>query len=103
MPLFRSAVESSPTGILVCDDAGAITFVNQQICSIFGHAPDALLGRSVEDLVPSAFRIASDCSLEPASTGSSGLRAVRELPARGRDGSELKVQVGWTVVETGER
>jgi PAS domain S-box-containing protein len=105
MPLFRSAVESSPIGILVCEESGSITFANQQLCAIFGHQPEALIGRSVDDLVPSALRIARNCSLETAvgSSTSPGLRAVRSLPGRRQDGTEVVVEVGWTVVDTGAR
>jgi len=102
-PLFRLAVESSPTGILVCDHAGSITFVNQQINSIFGHEGNALLGRSVEDLVPSALRFMGAGTQDPvgATADSKGGRASRDLPGRRKDGSEVMVEVGWTVLDTG--
>ena len=55
---FRAVVQSVPTAILLVSGQGAITFANAQVRTVFGHAPDELLGRPVEDLVPASARAA---------------------------------------------
>ena len=49
---FRAVVQSVPTAILLVSGQGSITFANAQVRAVFGYAPDELVGRQVEDLVP---------------------------------------------------
>ncbi|MBW7903471.1 MAG: response regulator [Rhodocyclaceae bacterium] len=49
---FRAILESAPVGLLVVDADGSISLANRQVQKLFGYAPEELLGRSVETLVP---------------------------------------------------
>ncbi len=49
-------LDAAPDAIVVVDPHGAIRVVNQQAVELFGHDRDELLRRSIDDLVPAAFR-----------------------------------------------
>jgi PAS domain S-box-containing protein len=102
-PLLDLGLDSAFTGIVVCDAAGTIVFVNPQIARTFGYPPDALVGTSIDDLLPS--RHPQDA---PRQTGvaaafeSESPRTSAHSAARHSDGSSLPVQVERTVLEPGD-
>lgn len=53
---MTSIFESAPNGMLVVDQAGKITQANSMVASIFRCAPQDLVGKSVEQLVPEELR-----------------------------------------------
>ncbi len=53
-----SLVAHAPEGIVVVDGAGTIVRANQEAERMFGYEAGALLGRSIEDLVPERLRSA---------------------------------------------
>src|SRR5690242_11566775 len=53
---LRAAIEWLPVGVLVVNDDGIIVAVNREIERVFGYADGALIGRSVDALVPDAAR-----------------------------------------------
>jgi hypothetical protein len=98
--LFRIAVESSPTGLLVVGSDGAILLVNHEIERLFGYPRGELLGRSVETLVPERFRArhplfrdgyVADAKARPMGAG-------RELYGLHRNGSEIPIEIGLNPV-----
>src|SRR6266436_5370098 len=54
--LFRRAVESSPSGILMVDESCKILLVNTETERLFGYGRDQMVGQPVEMLVPDAVR-----------------------------------------------
>ncbi|MFL6549042.1 MAG: ATP-binding protein [Povalibacter sp.] len=46
----------SPDALIVVDDRGLIRFANETVRELFGYEPDALLGQSVDILIPSRLR-----------------------------------------------
>lgn len=93
--LFRNAVESAPCGMLLVDEAGAIVYANARAGTLFGWEPSELVGRSVEDLVPSARRerhvdLRRDFFRGPSRRE---MAAGRDLTALRRDGSEVPVEI----------
>src|SRR3954451_905507 len=46
----------SPDALIVVDDRGLIRFANETVRELFGYEPDALLGQSVDVLIPSRLR-----------------------------------------------
>ncbi|HTD16415.1 MAG TPA: PAS domain S-box protein [Chthoniobacterales bacterium] len=46
----------SPDAVIVVDDAGRITRVNDQVKSMFGYASRELVGKRIEVLIPARFR-----------------------------------------------
>jgi len=99
---FRAVVQSVPTAILLVSERGAITFANAQVKSIFGYAPDELIGRQIEDLVPSKARGSHETDrrnyLQLAETRSMG--AGRELSGLRKDGTEVPIEVGLNPMRT---
>ena len=89
------AVESL-SGIVVCDVAGTILFVNPQIEQTFGYQSAELVGRPVGELLSSTLpgSVRAGSRQGPASTS--------QLTVRRRDGSELDIDVERTVLERSE-
>jgi two-component system CheB/CheR fusion protein len=52
----RALLESAAQAILAIDKDGRIKLANSTAGSMFGYSPDALLGQSVESLIPERFR-----------------------------------------------
>jgi PAS domain S-box-containing protein len=52
----RALIDAAPDGILLADEHGTILFANHEAEMLFGYAPDALVGRSVDDLLPDRFQ-----------------------------------------------
>jgi PAS domain S-box-containing protein len=53
--LFRRAVESSPSGILMVDESCKILLANTETERLLGYGRDQMVGQPVEMLVPSRF------------------------------------------------
>ncbi len=88
-------IELAPDGILVSDDDGRIVMANRQLAELFGYDRHALVGASVDSLVPSRLRARHEShrasysaapSLRPMGSGPRlfGCRA---------DGSEFPIEV----------
>jgi PAS domain S-box-containing protein len=95
-----AVLEFAPDGMLVVDGSGTITFANSQAASLFRTSADALVGSSVEELVPEQLR-----GMHRAHR--SGYRAHPEVRAmgvglelRGRraDGSEFNAEISLSPV-----
>ena len=92
---FRAVVEAVPSAILQVNRGGVIMLANAQAEAVFGYARDALIGLTVEVLMPERFRTphaglrqdyVRDAKARMMGTG-------RELFARRHDGSEIPVEV----------
>ena len=102
--VFRAAVESSPSGMMMIDRAGKVVLTNRESERLFGYASDGLLGRPFESLFP--LRVRERCPqlqeasfAEPAAwpTG-----AGRDLFGVRQDGNEVPVEIGLNPIETEE-
>ncbi len=101
---LRAAVESSPSGLLMTDAAGAIVLVNREVERLFGYAREELLGKTVDHLVPARFREGHG-GLRRAFIGEPRVRSMgagRELYGLRKDGTEVAVEIGLTPVATEE-
>jgi PAS domain S-box-containing protein len=95
--IFRVAVETSPAGTVVCDEAFTILFSNRRIEAIFGYPPGALVGSSIDALIPEARKDATGPEVRAfgeaqVPAGTSVLCGLR------RDGSEVPVEVARTSI-----
>ncbi|MDN6860403.1 response regulator [Pseudomonas sp. CAN2814] len=53
---YQGILESAPDGMLVVDQQGLIILANPRLEQLFGYERGALLGRSVDELVPHVYR-----------------------------------------------
>ena len=54
--LAEALIESSPDGLLLIDADGIIILANPKVASMFGRPIDALVGSTVDQLVPAEYR-----------------------------------------------
>ncbi len=54
--MLSNILESMPSAIIGCDDAGRITHLNRNAQDLFGLDPEAAVGRPVNDILPMASR-----------------------------------------------
>jgi formate hydrogenlyase transcriptional activator len=99
--IHEIAVEASPNGVIVCDDAGTILYANPQVAIIFGYTAGELLGASIDVLLPDSSRRthASERKRFWTNPESRRMGAGRELHGRRKDGSEVPVEVGLTLAD----
>jgi PAS domain S-box-containing protein len=104
VPLAK-VVEFSPDAILIVDPDGTIGYVNPATERLFGYAPQELIGKPLETLIPERFRGAharhrSDYAKKPVprlmGTG-------MELSGRHKSGREFPIDVMLTELIEGKR
>jgi len=101
---FRTLVEDSPNALLVVDGTGAIRLVNRAAEHLFGYRRDELLGQRIELLLPQSFRIAHP-ALRAGFAASPQARPMgvgQDLFVLRKDGVEVPVEIGLSLVETPE-
>ena len=54
--VLAQAFDAAPNGFVLISEHGTIASVNQELCRMFGHAADSLVGRSVDTLLPPDLR-----------------------------------------------
>jgi PAS domain S-box-containing protein len=102
--IFRLAVESCPSGMVVADSAGTIVLVNAEIEQQFGYRREELIGQSVDMLVPARLRNQHarhrDGFTHQPETRRMG--AGSDLFGLRKDGSEFPVEVALNPIRTRE-
>lgn len=101
---LQSIFEATPDALLISDEHGTITMVNQQVTPLLGYAMVELLGKQIEDLVPIPCR---DDHLKPhdgfGAIANTLPKAIRKsINAVRKDGSECHVEVSLSRIETNE-
>jgi PAS domain S-box-containing protein len=101
---FRLAIEAAPTGMLLTDQAGRIRLVNQCAESIFGYTRAALLGETIESLVPGAVqerhvRLRNAFSSAPIARR---MGIGRDLHGLRSDGTQVPVEIALTPMQTAD-
>jgi PAS domain S-box-containing protein len=102
--LFRVAIESAPSGMVIVDSSGSIMLINRETEHLFGYAREELLGQSIEILLPERFRsnhphYRAEFSAHPSTRRMGG---GRDLFGRRKDGTEIPVEIGLNPVRTDE-
>ncbi|WP_409479887.1 PAS domain S-box protein [Pseudobdellovibrio sp. HCB154] len=101
---FRTVFEGAYDGIMVADQAGRITLVNEQLAKKFGYQKEELIGQLVEVLIPERFkkdhvenrkRFVADAHARPMGAG-------LDLFGRKKDGTEFPVDISLSPVATEE-
>jgi formate hydrogenlyase transcriptional activator len=97
--IHKIAVDASPNGVIVCDDAGTILYVNTQTEAIFGYRAEELVDSRIDRLLPESSRSADVEAPERfwANLQSRRMGASRGLNGRRKDGSAVPVEIGLTV------
>jgi len=99
---FRRVVEWAPSAMVMIDREGVMVLVNAQTEKMFDYGREALIGQSVEMLVPERFRghhhlfrgeFFGDPQPRPMGAG-------RELFGCRADGSEFPVEIGLNPINT---
>ena len=99
---FQTIMEAMPTGIVLVDEAGRITMVNQHTSQMFGYAPSTLLGQPIEILLPERFRTAHPDQVQAfiKAPAARAMGAGRDLAGRRKDRSEFAVEIGLAPIHT---
>ena len=99
---FRLVIESSPNGLLMVDEQGAIRMVNRQIDQLFGYERAELIGQPVEILVPQHMRPnhAGDRAEFMAHSESRAMGRGRDLYGVRKDGQEFPLEIGLSPLRT---
>src|SRR5580700_10934157 len=84
-----------PDAMVMVDPQGSIVIANEQSYKLFGHAPDSLLGKSIECLIPGRFRPGHGQHVRDYLAGpcTRSMGSGMELSAVRADGSEFAVEV----------
>jgi PAS domain S-box-containing protein len=99
----RALLETAGQAILAVDGNGAVVLANQMAVTMFGYAPDELLGKTHDILLPEHLRephsaqrarFISDPRTRPMGIG-------LELLGLKKDGSEFPVEISLSSVQTG--
>lgn len=100
--IIQIALEEAPDAMVIVDGSGILRFVNPAVTELFGHPHEALIGRSIELLVPERFRNAHSARRDRFTRE----RAARpmggqslELLGLRADGSEFPVAISLKTVE----
>lgn len=99
---FRGLVESAPDAVVVVDQTGHIVLVNKQTEMLFGYAREALLGQTIEILLPEPLR-ERHLGHRNGYLGTPGIRPMGsgiDLTARRKDGSEIPVEISLSPLQT---
>lgn len=101
---FRAAVESSPSGMVMVDQAGKIVMVNREVERLFGYNRQELIGSTIERLVPERFRGEHPAYRKGFYTSphARAMGAGRDLFGLRKDGTEIPIEIGLNPIEMDE-
>lgn len=94
--------EAAPNGMILSDNKGKITLVNTAVERMFSYSRDELVGRSVDMLVPEAFRHGHPGLREAyaAAPTTRAMGAGRDLFGLRKDGVEVPIEIGLNPINT---
>jgi len=102
---LRSVIADAPDGILLVDASGRICFANPMAARLFGYPSEALIGMSVDELLPESQRrqhvqyraaYAANPHARPMGTG-------LDLRARRANGDDFPVEISLSPVAADNR
>jgi PAS domain S-box-containing protein len=98
----RLIVEASPSGMVLVDDQGGITFANSAAETMFGYPQGGLVGRSVDSLILDRSRDEHPAILGGLGPGEQARRmgSDRKLRAQRRDGTEFPAEICLNTIQS---
>ena len=102
-PFFRNLLESAPDAMIIIDEAGVITVVNEQAEEMFAYDREQMIGETIEFLLPARFRD-RHVGHRDAYTNKPRVRSMgvgMELQGCRSDGSEFPVEISLSPVKAG--
>lgn len=102
MQHYRELLEAMPIATVMADVTGRVVHVNARAAHLFGRAPAALLGNSVDLLLAESDRgsYQDRRTMIFAHAKGAGSHLVLEAHGRRRDGSEVPLRMTLSVLET---
>ncbi|MDP3856909.1 MAG: CHASE domain-containing protein [Stagnimonas sp.] len=101
--LARGIFDTSPEAIVVVDAAGILVLANGRVRDIFGHDPAALIGQSIELLLPAASRARHRHHRASYDHSVRLMSARQDLRALHADGHEFPAQVHLSPIRLDQR
>jgi PAS domain S-box-containing protein len=94
---FRTLAETAADAIITMDDRSRITFANAAVKTIFGYAPEELVGRRMVLLMPRRFRAAHRAGVKRyVATGRKNIPwSGITLTGLHRDGHEIPIDISF--------
>lgn len=101
---LHSIFSATPDALLISNASGQIIMANQQVERLLGYSVEGMIGRSVEELVPSRYREHHTAQRAKFAGNPAARRMGNGLPvkARRKDGSECDVEISLSRIETDE-
>ncbi len=87
---YRTLVETMNEGLLVVDENGVLTYVNEKLCEMLGYSRDELVGRLVVEIMDAAHRKTLE---EQMAKRRRGEAESYELGFAGKDGRKISAIV----------
>lgn len=101
---FRLVVEAAPSAMIMVDDRGCMTLINNQTETLFQYKREELIDQPIEMLVPERYRAAHpdhrSAFLKKPTARPMG--AGRDLYGRRKNGSEIPIEIGLNPIETSQ-
>lgn len=102
----RQLLEATPDAMLVIDPSARIVLANREAERLFGHKREAMIGQTLEFLVPERFRKMHvkhrQHFTEHPKTRSVHEETIRQLFGLRADGSEFRAEISLGPIETDE-
>src|SRR5271157_1064317 len=98
---FRLAVDASPAAMIMVDADGVIEFANAETERMFGYSVDALIGQSIDMLVPTRLHGVHAGHRQGffANPSARPMGAGRDLNGARKDGVEFPVEIALTPID----
>ncbi len=100
---FRNLLESAPDAMIIVDQEGRITVVNEQAEAMFAYRRDQMIGETIEFLLPARLR-GRHVAHRDTYTNKPKLRPMgvgMELQGCRSDGSEFPVEISLSPIKAG--
>lgn len=99
---FEKLFESSPEGIVICDEKNRILQANQKFCEMFGYQCDEIIGRLVDDVVAKDPELRAEAEQITKIT-LSGKNISNETIRQRKDGTRFPVSVLGAPIYDGKK